>query len=264
MFKKKIFLSVCSFILATVVFIACQKNQAENSELQIPDKFSSVEKKMITQFLNSSEYSRVAKATFKDFGKLDLTNSSIDYVENNQNKPVLNLVFMSSNKVRGFLQVIPIKKSIDNVLPNNEHYAMLLVNYKKYNTDSKTGDIELVDLNYDNFLAASLKVNNASIEEIKGNDMPTDILTKYSSLKKKADLGNPIYSLSSVVHPCDKNGNGNIGFGECMSCMTSACNGEPTCAVFCAIVNVAGIGTSTGGQCTISMLAACTYIAIAY
>ena len=266
MFKKKVFLSVCLFILATVVFIACQKNQTDDSKLQIPNKISSVEKKMLTEFLSSSEYSRVALATFKDFGKLDLTKSSIEYVENNQNKPVLNLVFMTSNIVQGFLQVIPINKSIDNVLPNNEHYAMLLVDYKKYNTESKSGDIELVDLNYDNFTAASLKVNNSNIETLNGYDMPINIVTKYSSLKKKADLGNPIYnnSLPSARHFCDRNGNGNVGFGECMSCMTSACNGSTTCAVFCAIVNVAGIGTSTGGQCTISMLAACAYIALAY
>ncbi len=44
----------------------------------------------------------------------------------------------------------------------------------------------------------------------------------------------------------------------------SACNGYTTCVTFCALVNVAGIGTSTGGQCTISMLAACAYIALAY
>jgi hypothetical protein len=44
----------------------------------------------------------------------------------------------------------------------------------------------------------------------------------------------------------------------------SACNGDTTCVTFCALVNVAGIGTSTGGQCTISMLAACAYIALAY
>ncbi len=263
---KKIILSLCLFILVTVVFLACQKNQAENSELQVPEKFSSVEKKMLSEFLNSAEYDRVSNGTFKDLGQLDLSNSNIDYVENNQNKPVLNLVFMSSNKVKGFLQVIPIKKSIENVLPNNEHYAMLLVDYKKYDTDSKTGDIELVDLNYDNFLAASLKVTKANIESLNGYEMPTNIVKKYSTLKKKADLGNPIYnySLPTAPHPCDGNGNGNVGFGECMSCMTSACYGASTCAVFCAIVNVAGIGTSTGGQCTISMLAACTYIAIAY
>lgn len=81
-------------------------------------------------------------------------------------------------------------------------------------------------------------------------------------IKWRAD--NPNLSIGGVEYFCDGNGNGNVGFGECMSCMTSACSGDATCATFCAAVNVAGIKTSTGGQCTISMLAACAYIALAY
>lgn len=220
---------------------------------------------MLSDFLGSSEFSRVNNLAFVNAGNIDLNLSSIDYVDNNVAKPVLNLVYKANGNVVAFLQVIPIPKHIENVLPNNEHYAMLKVDYQSYNTITKTGEIKLVDLNYDNFLAGELKIDNSAIKEIKGNDMPFKLVAKYSSLKKKSDLGNPKYLVKSLKnHFCDANGNGNVGYGECMSCMTSACNGASTCAAFCAIINVAGIGTSIGGQCTLSMLAACTYIAIVY
>jgi hypothetical protein len=265
------------FILLSVLLFSCQKDnssdKSNNSSIEfMPSKFSNIEKEILKNFFTSNEYTRVTKETLQKIGKLDINLSSIEYVDNNKDKPVINLVFTNNNIIKSFLQVIPLKEKYINVLPNNERYLMLLIDYREYNTKSFTGNINLVDLNYDNFLAAKIEVDQKIIKQMNGYAFPENLKSKYSSLKKKYELGNPMYiqnktsySISlAEKHFCDGNGNGNVGFGECMSCMTSACSGDATCATFCAAVNVAGIKTSTGGQCTISMLAACAYIALAY
>lgn len=260
--------------LLIILAIACEKNikTQQVMELQNFNKFTATEKIILSDFLSSLEYKKVLNETINKLGILDLNYSSIDYVEKNLNKPVISLVYSKEKMIKAIIHVIPINKELSNVLPNNEHYLMLLVDYKSYDTKKLTGDIKIFDLNYDNYLAGEINVKDGKILKLIGLKMPENINKKYIGLMKKNELGNPMYlnrkstfnESNAEKHFCDGNGNGNVGFGECMSCMTSACNGDATCATFCSIVNVAGIGTSTGGQCTISMLAACAYISIAY
>lgn len=271
--RKNVIKTIKLFTLL-ILSIACNKNTntQQTTELQISNRFTATEKRILSDFLKSREYKRVLNETIDKSGNLDLNTTSFNYVENDLNKPVINLVYSKEKITKAILHVIPLKSELSNVLPNNEHYLMLLVDYKSYDTKKLTGNIKLFDLNYENYLAGEIDVKDAKILKLIGLNMPKSIEKKYTGLMKKNELGNPIFlnrkssfnENNAEKHFCDGNGNGNVGFGECMSCMTSACNGDATCATFCSIVNVAGIGTSTGGQCTISMLAACAYISIAY
>lgn len=217
---------------------------------------------LVSDFINSPDYAPFA-SFIASYGEISLEESNIKYVEDNNAKPTLNVVIRKNKALTAIIEVVGIDKKYDNFLPRNSHYGAQLIDYTNYDVNTKTGTIKTFDLNYDFYLSATLVVNNTSITSFTANPMPNDIKSKYSSLKKINEIETES-GTASKNHPCDKNQNGNLGFGECMGCMQNACNGSPSCATMCWIVNVAGIGTSIGGQCSISMGAACFILSIMY
>jgi hypothetical protein len=197
---------------------------------------------LINTFLNSPEYRRVQQKILS-LGNVDLSLSKVTYSDNNTTKPILNIAITNRGVVKGIVEAIPLPENAKTVLPQNDKYVMQLIDYSNYNVTTKTGVIKTFDLNYEAYLSAEVNVNNSSISSFAAYHIPADVVAR---------------------HPADTNGNGNVGFGECMGYMQAACNGSAGCATMCTIVNLAGIGTSIGGQCTISMAAACIYLSIKY
>lgn len=218
---------------------------------------------LIQAFLNSTDYIGIQNF-ISPFGAVSVGESNVKYYEQDYSKPTLNIVIRNNASLTGIIEVLPIPARFDNVLPNNSHYAMQFVDYSNYNVLTKSGVIRTIDLNYDQYTSATLDVAQTSITRFTANTMPQEIKLKYSSLKKIGELNRGRSNTERAPHYCDLNGNGNVSFGECIGCMQSACNGSPTCSTMCWIVNVAGIGTSVGGQCTISMGAACIILSIMY
>ena len=233
--------------------------------------FSQSNDPLIDSFLNSSEYSRIRNGSISGFGDVDFENSSVflgslGTTGNTEN--VVNIVIGSGGVFEGVIQAIRIPAELNNVLPGNEHYIMILYDYREYDTSDKTGDIKLVDLNYDDWVPLEMTVASGVITNLNTYFMPDSIVEKYSYLLKKKDLGNPIYSEENdyelKTHFCDQNGNGNVTFGECFRCMASACFGNQQCAILCGITNFAGqwlIGTQT---CSVSIATSCVWISIWY
>lgn len=256
--------------MPVLFFLACNKT-VSNEKIPMPEKFSAAEQSMLKTFLESSDYINVYKTILYNYGSVDLEKSIIEYVDGDVKKPLLNLIFLDKNKILALVQVAIFPKDIKNVLPNNSHYAMLLVNYKEYDVLSKNGLIEAYDLNYDNYLSTTFNVENGNIKKSQSFDIPSKILVKYSTLKKKKELGNPIFDNTLARKPaqyelCDANGNGNIGWGECMACMRKACYSSADCAGLCSLIDIgsAVMPGLPGGQCTLSMGASCIYIAAVY
>lgn len=219
---------------------------------------------IIEQFLQSNEFGKIKKQVAA-LGTINTALSAVRYLHDNKEKPVIAIAIEAMGQVSAVIEVVPIPASFDNLLPNNDRYAMQLIDYTAYSIKLKTGVIKVTDLNYDSYLAAVLDVKQAAIVQFDAFPIPVDIKQKYAGVKKVGGIViAPDPKEIAKKHFCDKNGNGNVTFGECMGCMQSACNGAATCATMCWLVNVGGIGTSLGGQCTISMGAACIYLSIAY
>jgi hypothetical protein len=253
-------------IVTLFVFYACKKNSQQpsetNSEASIPEKFSQIEKQTISDFLKSTEYGRISGTVTKDFGSLDLNNSFIEYLAGDSKKPIYNFVFSSYGIKKSIIQVIPIPALMKNVLPNDDRYAMLLVDYRNYNTISKSGNILMSDLNYDNTKALSMVVENRKIKDAKAFTIPQTILSKYPKLATRKELGNPVYNIkpsSTLSNYCDQNGNGNVSYFECLGCGLNACGNNFECLSMCSLIELASVGSCVG-----SMAVACVYVAIVY
>jgi hypothetical protein len=225
---KKIFLSLLVSTISLLSF--AQINPASE---RMP---------LIDAFLNSPEYSRV-QIKVAALGNIDLTLSKVIYKDDDLNKPIINIAITNRGVATGLMEIIPLPTNSLSTLPQNDKYVMQLIDYSNYDLNIKTGIIKTYDLNYEGYLSSEISVNNSSIDNFNVYRIPNDIAAR---------------------HPADTNGNGNVSFGECLGYMQAACNGSSTCATMCWLVNVGGIGTSIGGQCSISMGAACVYLSINY
>lgn len=241
--------------LCVVIIISIKANSQKNNA-------------QLNNFLSSPEYSRISNESVFGFGTIDFKNSNVISGENDS-ESLINIVYTKQGVFQGVVQAIPLPSKFSNVLPGDEHYLMVLYDYREYDTTTRTGKIKLVDLNYDNFTPLEMVVNNGTVVNLDIQNMPDVISSKYSYLLKKKDLGNPIYKSVSeksiaTTHHCDANGNGNVTFGECFSCLSAACAGNQQCAILCAIVNAGGVWTVGVPACTTSMAASCVWIAIQY
>lgn len=225
---KKIFLSI---LVTTISLFSIAQND-----------LSSGNASLIDVFLNSPEYNRVQRKV-STLGSVNLELSRVSYKDNDVSKPILNIAITNQGVVKGIIEIIPLPSNSISVLPQNDKYVMQLIDYSNYDISIKTGVIKTFDLNYEEYLSAEININNSSIANFAAYPIPSDIAAR---------------------HPADTNGNGNVSFGECIGYMQAACNGSSSCSTMCWIMQVAGIGTSIGGQCAISMGAACVYLSIKY
>jgi hypothetical protein len=222
--------------------------------------------RLLTQFLGSPEYARIRGDHNTGYGEVDMVKSNIIYADDNVSKPVINVVFTSDRVVKGIIRAVPLLSHQDNVLPQNERYVMSLLDYRKYDLATKTGVIKVIDLNYDNHIPLDLSVGNSIVTNMVVTDLPESIITKYRYLLKKKDLGNPIYKNSqgrSDGRYCDLNGNGNVTWTECYTCLARSCQSNQNCSFLCGFTNVVGGYTSNGvNTCSTAMSLSCIWISI--
>lgn len=250
---------------STIIFYSCQKDsnsEKAKEKINLSSKLSQVEKDMVISFINSKEFKRETETSLSKFGKIDFLKTTIEYVEGNKQKPILNFSYFNGNFESALLQVVSIPDKFDEVLPNNDKYAMMLIDYRKFDYNSNTGSYAFIDLNYDDSKAIEAKMENGKITGVSNFDLPSSVKQKYTTLKTKRDLGNPIFSNNGNAqrqHFCDQNGNGNVSYFECLGCGISACGNNYECAGLCG-----GIELVKPGYCIGSMAAACVYIAAVY
>lgn len=265
MFKnQKLTVLAVALTALTVTLFSCQKNNSDISdeEIALPSKFSNVEKSLVQKFVLSTEFNREKTKSLTAYGSVDFTKTTIEYVDGNKSKPIINLTFVNGKVVTALLQIVPIPEKFEDVLPNDDKYAMLLLDYSKFDFAVNTGSYSFVDLNYDDAKAIEATMIDNKVTNVLQFDLPNDIKQKYPNLKTKEELGNPIFQTqgaASLTHFCDQNGNGNVSYFECLGCMISSCGGNFECAGLCG-----GIELVRPGYCVGSMAAACVYIAVAY
>jgi len=213
---------------------------------------------LLNDFLSSKEFYKI-KSKVTALGDINLSLSRVTYAEDDKSKPVINIAITNQELIKGVLEVVIIPKTLINVLPDDAHYAMQLVYYDQYDIKSKTGIIKTVDLNYDGYISSQLQVLNSEVKEFLVYPMPPEIKEKYAGLRKISDI-----NTGAKKHFCDKNQNGNVGFGECLSCVQQACNGSTSCNALCSLVNLGSVVTGVPAQCSLSMVAACVVISVMY
>jgi hypothetical protein len=214
---------------------------------------------LLDDFLGSKEFYKI-KDLVSSLGEVNLSLSKVTYAEEDNTKPLLTIIITDKKIIKGMLEAVAIPQSLVNVLPEEDNYAMQLVYYDQYDIKSRTGVIKTVDLNYDGYTSARLQVSKGEVKEFLVYPMPAVTKTKYAGLKKVSDINTGL----KKPHVCDRNQNGNVGFGECMGCMQQACNGTPSCSALCSLVNIGSLATNVPAQCGISMGAACVIISIMY
>ncbi len=246
--KSKFTIALTAIVLTMSVFFACQKKSAstDSNELDLNP--------ILKEFVNSSEFQR-SMNSFQDLGDIDTENSKSEKVSENGVKfDLIKVYFKKNNELTGFIEAIKMDSRAKNIIPNDDKYLMTLVKYENYDFQSKTGNIKLFDLNYDNFNYSNLSLKNGTFTSKVVSKLPSDIANKYTNLKKKKDLNNNSAAFQSR-HYCDENGNGNVGYFECVGCFINACGTSHVCTGMCFL---------TAPYCGGSIAAACIYIAAAY
>jgi|SRR5688572_6632377 len=149
---------------------------------------------------------------------------------------------MAKSGPRELGQIEAIKASQSANLPRDGEYHMLFRDYSNYDLVNEDGQIDIYDLNYDEYLIAEATITNASVSNLDLYEMPE-----------------PIATLREVTtHFCDLNSNGNVTYGECVRCMLNSCYQNEECAALCSIAN------AINRSCTGSISISCSILAIFY
>lgn len=133
------------------------------------------------------------------------------------------------------------------LLPNNEKYAINLIDFTEFNEAELSGYIKMIDMNYENFEHAYIEIAKNKVLNWQRTELPESLRIKYSGLRIKRD-GTQAGRVS-----CDPNNDGNVGFFECYACIKDAIAQNSTSDFICDIPIAGWIGcfTSTSSACVV-------------
>ena len=190
---------------------------------------------LLAQFKNSPEFERVQK-TFIEWGAADFNQATVRYVEVHGKYSYGTLPFFLDGKLTALLEFVPVPEKLENVLPNNDRYAMQLTDYRKYDPENQRGEIRALDINYDGYASALFAVEKGEIIRFDVWDMPEEIRKKYSEVQPVQHDFTGDIAPEYKKHICDRNGNGNVSYGECMKCMKELCADVSQCQAKCQVL----------------------------
>jgi len=127
-------------------------------------------------------------------------------------------------------------------LPQGDTYALNLIDCVDFDFNSKTGNVRMIDLNYNYFLHSNITIKN-------------DVILEWEAIALAYDDNEKLKSPNGVYSLCDSNGNNNISFSECYKCGVDAISADGFSLLVCAIASP---------HCLGSLAAACVYISIKY
>lgn len=258
--KKKFLLGVLFCLIGVISLIHCDRQ----TELSYEDQ-------LIRNFVESKDFQI---NNFLSCKSIDYEKSNVYYVNEDPQKPVINIIFSKNGQIIGTVEAIK-NLSAEIKLPNEGQYFMLYRDFQHFNLSELTGSIDLYDLNYDNHNMGFGEVAKGYLIKASLKPMSSLITSKYeeiisnnnSYLKSKKDkvLLNQTPKTKSVL--CDLNQNGNVSFSECYKCFNSACGSNETCVVMCFLIGDAmgwSVSPAKIPWCQTSIAASCIYISIAY
>ena len=152
----------------------------------------------------------------------------------------------------------------NNRLPHDDDYAINLVDYQKYDFRTKTGSIEMIDINYDLFHHSKLNVVNNLVQNWDSKGLSKKLEEKYDSpnlkqsSKQVQNSMQLLHSTGSIYTICDGNGDQNISFSECYKCVSDAIAADGFSTFICDIPILGW------ASCFVSKSATCIVLSSAY
>lgn len=242
------------FIFTLVVILGCTK-----MEIALPQNDLSFEAKKL--MLSSTVHRN--QEYISSFGIINFSESKvITLMISSDDTATLIITPIIKNGV--VLATIESIKIPNNRLPHNDDYAINLVDYRKYDFKTKTGNIEMVDINYDLFNHSSVYVVNNLIKKWDSKGLSKNLEEKYDnpnlkqSSKQVENSSQLLGSTGGIYSLCDSNIDQNISFSECYKCATDAISADGFSTFVCDIPILGW------ASCWVSKSATCVYLSSAY
>jgi hypothetical protein len=192
---------------------------------------------LIQEFIKSNDFQQNEYISYK---QIDFERSSVKYLNGEEDKPVINIIFADAGKIIGSVEAIK-NKSEKILLPNNGKYFMFYRDYTTFDFINMSGSIKLFDLNYDNHFFGYGEIGTGLLSASFYNPMPSNILNKYEkvistnkTILSSRNQKTPDIKTESIL--CDGNDDGNVSFSECYKCFNNACGSSETCVIMCFLV----------------------------
>lgn len=156
-------------ILLPLSFTDCEK-RAESPNLQF---------ELVQKFLDSNEFCK-NESLFNSYGSIG--KGKIETIIDGTNEiQYLMIPIMKSNLIVAYIQALEIKK---DWLPNKETWAMNLIDVRRFDNTTLTGNVRMYDLNFDVFMHTEMMVTGNKITSWVCLDLPKDISLKYDLASK--------------------------------------------------------------------------------
>lgn len=231
-------LAILMLFTCSLIFISCSYEQFEVEPMA---------NSTVTKFLSSDTYKR-HKIYINTLGNIidDSIKTNIIKVSN-KDVSTLTVPIYKNSRLAGYIEVVDLEDT--KYLPNDDKYALNYVNLENFDTNTLSGSVEMIDLNFDNFKHSKIIVSKNDILSWENQGLPAELSDKY---KEYRNINN-IKSLRAS-HLCDSKNNGDVSFSECYKCINDAIDADGFSSFICD-VPIAG-----WASCWASVSAACVYI----
>ena len=258
--KKFKFSFVLSLTLLGILILITYCSKSEYKDFVDP---------LIDEFIISKDFQTNDLLSCKS---IDYKMSNVKYLDGCKDKPIITIYFHENGKIIASVEAIK-NRNKEIKLPNGNDYFMLYRNFSRFDGISLEGQVELYDLNYDNWLFGKNLIINSEIITSEYFPIPNTIKNKYEEVicnnrdyieKNKTKTDNRGLSKGADI-PCDLNENGNVSYNECYKCFNDACKTDETCVILCYVVGdfIGKVATKIP-LCQTSISASCVLISIAY
>jgi hypothetical protein len=153
-------------IFVFITILSCEKTELSdfhNSYLQ--------------EFLNSKEFCK-NESLFTSYGSIERKGTQIECMQDGKNMvQYLMIPIIKHDKTNAYIQAIKLREAN---LPNDEIWAMNLIDVTNFNNQTLTGTVSMLDVNLDGFKHSEIKVINNIISKWECFDLPLKLEIKYN------------------------------------------------------------------------------------
>jgi hypothetical protein len=215
------FFSILNLIAVTAL-ISCEQIDQ--------NKFPEAEEK--NTFLASSTFERI-KPSIDFYGDIDLKNIKEEVLNDGEiTISTFRIPVTKNGRLIGNIIAVDLGKS--GFLPFGDTFAVNFEDYSDFNQMTLSGTIEMVDMNYENFVHSKIRVVENKIIDWEGNGLSPKLKAKYSYLRKDSTTNKKL-NVRTQTFTCDDNKNGDISFSECYRCVKESIDMDGTSTFLCDI-----------------------------
>jgi hypothetical protein len=215
--KRKI-LFLMAFATATILMDSCQQNDLSPTD------------PAVQALIESGTFKRI-KPGLENYGTIDVSKIQHERIADGQTEiSILKIPVFLNGKQMGTAIAVPLTSN--EFLPFGDTYAVNFENYKNFDFNKMSGQVEMIDMNYEEFVHSKVEISNNKIKSWVGNELPIELKEKYSTLRKSGNIKSGSSSRTQY-YTCDYNQNGDIGFYECYKCVAESMDAETS--FFCDI-----------------------------